>query len=79
MKIYDKEMYQKEQWIKSVLLVVGVFVLGFVVGYYVHSFEKQEQIDTLQNRVQVLEKQIDSRKCLKLYKNTCKLQMKVLL
>ena len=31
MKIYDKDIYQKEQWIKSVLLVVGIFILGFVV------------------------------------------------
>ena len=51
MKIYDKEMYQKEQWIKSVLLVVGIFVLGFVVGYFVHNFEKQEDVVKLQEQV----------------------------
>ena len=51
MKIYDKEMYQKEQWIKSVILVIGIFILGFIVGYFVHNFEKQEQISTLQKQV----------------------------
>ena len=59
MKIYDKEMYQKEQWIKSVLLVVGIFVLGFVVGYFVHNFEKQEDVVKLQEQVNVLKREID--------------------
>lgn len=59
MKIYDKEMYQKEQWIKSVLLVVGIFVLGFVVGYFVHNFEKQEDMVKLQEQVNVLQRQIN--------------------
>lgn len=58
MKIYDKEMYQKEQWLKSVLLVAGVFVLGFIVGYFVHSFEKQEEITSLQNQVNILQREI---------------------
>ena len=60
MKIYDKEMYQKEQWIKSVLLVVGIFILGFVVGYFVHNFEKQDTINTLEQDVYRLEKQVNS-------------------
>lgn len=60
MKIYDKEMYQKEQWIKSVLLVIGVFILGFVVGYFVHNFEKQETVNTLEQEVYRLQKQVDS-------------------
>lgn len=60
MKIYDKEMYQKEQWIKSVLLVVGIFVLGFIIGYFVHSFEKQEEINTLEQNVYKLQKQVDT-------------------
>lgn len=60
MKIYDKEMYQKEQWIKSVLLVVGIFVLGFIVGYFVHNFEKQETINTLEQNIYRLQKQVDT-------------------
>ena len=59
MKIYDKEMYQKEQWIKSVLLVVGMFILGFVVGYFVHNFEKNEEVTKLQEQVTVLQKQVN--------------------
>ncbi len=60
MKIYDKEMYQKEQWIKSVLLVVGIFILGFIVGYFVHSFEKQETINTLEQNVYKLQQELDN-------------------
>ncbi len=60
MKIYDKEMYQKEQWIKSVLLVVGIFVLGFIVGYFVSKYEKNQEIVDLQDRVQVLQRQIEN-------------------
>lgn len=60
MKIYDKEMYQKEQWIKSVLLVVGIFVLGFIVGYFVSKYEKNQEMVDLQDRVQVLQRQIEN-------------------
>ena len=60
MKIYDKEMYQKEQWIKSVLLVIGIFILGFVVGYFVHNFEEQENINVLEQNVYTLKKQVDN-------------------
>lgn len=60
MKIYDKEMYQKEQWIKSILLVVGIFVLGFIVGYFVSKYEKNQEMIDLQDRVQVLQRQIEN-------------------
>jgi uncharacterized protein YqgQ len=59
MKIYDKEMYQKEQWIKSALLVIGVFVLGFIVGYFVYHFEKQDEIEMLQNQVNTLQYELN--------------------
>lgn len=60
MKIYDKEIYQKEQIIKSVLLVIGIFVLGFIVGYFVHNFEKQEEINVLQQNTYRMQQQLDS-------------------
>lgn len=60
MKIYDKEIYQKEQIIKSVLLVIGIFVLGFIVGYFVHNFEKQEEINVLQQNTYYMQQQLDS-------------------
>lgn len=60
MKIYDKEIYQKEQWIKSVLLVIGIFILGFIVGYFVHNFEEQEEVTKLQQQVNVLLEEANS-------------------
>lgn len=60
MKIYDKEMYQKEQWIKSILMVVGVFVVGFIVGYFAHSYEKQETVNTLEQNVYKLQRELNN-------------------
>lgn len=60
MKIYDKEMYQKEQIIKSILLVIGVFILGFIVGYFVHNFEKQEQINVLEQNTYRLQQELNN-------------------
>ncbi len=32
MKIYDKEMYNKEQNMKNIILIIVVFLLGFFTG-----------------------------------------------
>lgn len=32
MKFYDKEMYEKESFIKTTLLIIIVFLLGFATG-----------------------------------------------
>lgn len=37
MKIYDKEMYNKEQNIKSIVLIIVVFLLGFFTGYIANN------------------------------------------
>jgi len=60
MKIYDKDMYQKEQWIKSVALVVGIFIIGFIVGYFVHNLDKQDTINALEQNVYTLQRKIDN-------------------
>ena len=60
MKIYDKEIYQKEQIIKSVLLIIGVFVIGFMIGYFFHGMEKQNEINTLEKNIYVLEQRINT-------------------
>lgn len=60
MKIYDKEMYQKEQWIKSILMVIVIFIVGFIVGYFAHSYEKQETINTLEQNVYKLQLELNN-------------------
>ena len=38
MKVYDKEIYEKQESIKYTLLVIVVFLVGFVAGYLACSF-----------------------------------------
>jgi hypothetical protein len=38
MKVYDKEIYQKQESIKNTLIIIIVFLLGFFVGYISNSF-----------------------------------------
>ena len=33
-KIYDKEMYISQEKFKTIILIILVFVLGFVAGYF---------------------------------------------
>lgn len=33
-KIYDKHMYVSQEKIKSVILIICVFIIGFVTGYF---------------------------------------------
>ncbi len=44
MKIYDKEMYEKQESMKIILLIIVVFLVGFFAGYMSNSVthEKQE-------------------------------------
>lgn len=43
MKIYDKEMYNKEQNMKSLILIIVVFLLGFFTGYIANNVTTQEK------------------------------------
>ena len=38
MKVYDKEMYSKQESLRTIIIVVVVFLLGFFSGYFAHSF-----------------------------------------
>ena len=38
MKVYDKEIYEKQESIKFTLLVIIVFLVGFFAGYIACSF-----------------------------------------
>ena len=38
MKVYDKEIYQKQESIKYTVIIIIVFLLGFVAGYFASSF-----------------------------------------
>ena len=38
MKVYDKEIYQKQESIKYTLIIIVVFLLGFFAGFMASSF-----------------------------------------
>ena len=33
MKIYDKYMYKSQEKIKNIVLIIAVFIIGFITGY----------------------------------------------
>ncbi len=34
MKIYDKYMYKSQEKIKNIILIIAVFIIGFISGYF---------------------------------------------
>lgn len=43
MKVYDKEIYQKQESIKYTVIIILVFLLGFIAGYLSNSIPTSEQ------------------------------------
>lgn len=38
MKVYDKEIYERQESLKFTLLIIIVFLIGFFAGYVANSF-----------------------------------------
>ena len=38
MKIYDKEIYNKQESIKTTIIIIVAFLIGIAVGYFATSF-----------------------------------------
>lgn len=53
MKVYDKEIYEKQESIKFTLLIVIVFLVGFFAGYFAHSFTYHKEPSNNANNIQV--------------------------
>lgn len=43
MKVYDKEMYNKQESLRTIVVIVVVFLLGFFAGYMANSFNATHQ------------------------------------
>lgn len=41
MKVYDKEMYNKQETLKTTIIFIVVFLLGFFAGYITNSFTSE--------------------------------------
>ena len=55
-KIYDKEMYISQEKLRTIVLIIAVFLIGFVAGYFSkdvisESIENQTEVKTI-NQVQ---------------------------
>ena len=55
MKVYDKEIYEKQESIKFTLLIIVVFLVGFFAGYFACSFTstKSTENSTASNIVEI--------------------------
>lgn len=50
MKVYDKDIYAKQESIKFTILIIIVFLVGFFAGYLANSFSPQKDIDNDTNK-----------------------------
>ncbi len=49
MKVYDKEIYEKQESIKFTFLIIIVFLVGFFAGYIANSFASQKEVPDNKN------------------------------
>lgn len=64
MKIYDKEMYMKTEKIKSTLVVILCFVLGFVVGCIAINHDLKSENTRLKEKISEQDRTIDRRQAI---------------
>ena len=50
MKIYDKEIFRRDETLKSTILLFVVFILGFAVGYIANM--DKTHIQELENTIE---------------------------
>ena len=51
MKVYDKEIYEKQESIKYTLLIIIVFLVGFFAGYLASSFGLTKTTENKNNSI----------------------------
>lgn len=58
MKFYDKYMYKSQEKIKNIILIIAVFIIGFIAGYAceISTINKlNREIDNLRQENEVQE------------------------
>ena len=43
MKVYDREIYSKQESLRTISVIIVVFLLGFFAGYMAKSFNETPQ------------------------------------
>ena len=56
MKVYDKEIYNKQESLKTTVIIVIAFLIGVVVGYFATLSRMVENTRTNTNNSMVLNK-----------------------
>lgn len=51
MKVYDKEIYERQESIKFTLLIIIVFLVGFFAGYIANSFTSTKSAESKNNNI----------------------------
>ena len=57
MKIYDKYMYKSQEKIKNIILIISVFIIGFICGYV----SEYSTIKKLNNEVNTLKQEVENK------------------
>lgn len=55
MKVYDKEIYSKQESLRTIVIIIVVFLLGFFAGYMAHSYNESNEIDNNTNSTYIAE------------------------
>lgn len=56
MKVYDKEIYNKQESMRTIIVFIVVFLLGFFAGYMAHSFNETHKLENTNNTYVIEEK-----------------------
>lgn len=44
-KIYDKDMYISQEKLKTIAIIIIIFIIGFIAGYFSSSFMNTNDIN----------------------------------
>lgn len=61
MKFYDKEIYNRNEKIKAVIVIIIPFLIGFIVGCFTMNMETQTKIDDLNKLIEEKENKLNEQ------------------
>ena len=61
MKVYDREIYSKQESLRAIVVIIVVFLLGFFAWYMARSFNETQKIENTNNTYIVQDKQDNSQ------------------
>ena len=55
MKVYDKDMYNRQESLRTTFVIIFVFLIGFVAGYLANSFNTSNDVIENTNTTKITE------------------------